>query len=316
MARSFSPALDRRALLGAGLSLALVGPAAARNGFFASRRLKVGLQLYTLGPAVARDLEGTLKRVAEIGFGEVELAGYNGRKPEELRAAADKAGLKITSVHVAAGGLGGPNLDWDPARLAADFKVLGATEAVVPMIAIPPGAKPNPGEDFGAFVVRLTSERGAEFWKALARRLNDRGAALKAAGVNLGYHNHNFEFAPVAGTTGWDILVGETDPRLVSLELDVGWVAAAGLDPVATVRKLSGRVTKMHVKDILPSTKTNFVMKQDPTEVGFGTIDWKRLLPAAYKAGVRHFYVEQEPPFRFERLESVAKSYAFLTQKV
>ena len=93
-------------------------------------------------------------------------------------------------------------------------------------------------------------------------------------------------------------------------------IAAAGLNPVAEVKKLSGRVTKMHMKDLLATTKPNFTLTMDPTEVGYGVIDWKRLLPAAYKAGVRNFYVEQEAPFKFDRIEAIARSYAYLSTQV
>lgn len=311
--------LHRRAFLGAGASLALAGGAfAAPKGFFARRRLPIGLQLYTLGSGVGSDLEATLLRVGAIGYGEVELPSYHGRKPAELRAAADKAKVKITSLHIPTKGAGStPGLDWEAARLAADLRILGAEGVVVPMAPMPAGGgRPNKGEDSGAFMARIFTSQGPDYWKGLAELLNTRGAALAAEGVKLGYHNHNVEFAPVGETTGWDILVRETDPKLVSFELDVGWVAAAGLDPVAMLRRLSGRVTKLHVKDCLPTTQPNFALKMDPTEIGSGVIDWKRLLPAAYKAGVRHFYVEQEPPFKFERIVSVAKNYAFLSTQV
>jgi len=299
--------------------MALAGQAfAAPKGFFARRGLPIGLQLYTLGGVVGSDLEATMLRVGAIGYREVELPSYLGHKPAELRAVADKAGVKITSLHIGAKSMGGsPGLDWEPARLAADLKILGADSVVVPIAPMPAGGgRPNPGEEGGAFMSRVISSQGPDYWKGIAALLNERGAALAAEGLKLGYHNHNIEFAPLGGTTGWDILVKETNPKFVSFELDVGWVAAAGLDPVAMLRRLSGRVTKLHVKDLLATTQPNFALKMDPTEVGSGTIDWKRLLPAAYRAGVRHFYVEQEPPFKFDRLVSVAKNYAYLSTQV
>ena len=113
-------------------------------------------------------------------------------------------------------------------------------------------------------------------------------------------------------TTGWDILASRTDPALVFFEVDTGWVSAAGLDPAPFLRRHRGRVRWLHVKDVRPTTQANFALAMDPTEVGSGRIDWKRVLPAAAAAGVRHFYVEQEPPFTIPRIDAAAKSYGFL----
>lgn len=105
----------------------------------------------------------------------------------------------------------------------------------------------------------------------------------------------------------------ETDPRLVEFEVDTGWVATAGLDPVSFLHGLRGRATQLHVKDGAVGNTTNFVLEMKPAEVGSGTLDWARILPAARTAGVRHFYVEQEPPFTMPRIEATRKSYAFLS---
>jgi sugar phosphate isomerase/epimerase len=156
----------------------------------------------------------------------------------------------------------------------------------------------------------------ADDWKWNADFLNEKAAVLKKAGIVAGYHNHNFEFAPLGNTTGMDILLKGTDPSLVTFEMDVGWVTAAGHDPFAMLKAHPGRFTQMHVKDIKATTKANFELKQDPTEVGSGMIDWKKLLPAAYAAGVRGFYYEQEPPFAHARLESAKISYDYLAKVV
>ena len=111
-----------------------------------------------------------------------------------------------------------------------------------------------------------------------------------------------------------EILLKGTDPKLVTFELDAGWVTAAGHDPIALMKAHPGRFTQMHVKDIKPTTKANFELRQDPTEVGGGMIDWKKLLPAAYAAGIRGFYYEQEPPFAHARLESARISFEYLAK--
>jgi sugar phosphate isomerase/epimerase len=120
------------------------------------------------------------------------------------------------------------------------------------------------------------------------------------------------EFAPVGGSSGLEILLKNTDPDFVTFELDVGWVAAAGVDPAAVFAKHKGRFSLMHVKDIKADTKPNFTLQMDPTEVGSGKLPWKTLLPAAYAAGVRGFYVEQEPPFARPRIEAAKISHDYL----
>jgi sugar phosphate isomerase/epimerase len=144
--------------------------------------------------------------------------------------------------------------------------------------------------------------------------LNERGAALQREGLSLSYHNHDLEFIPVAGTRGWDVLMAELDPQLVSFELDVAWLVAGGQDPVAFVKGLAGRVRLLHVKDLQAPREPREALKMESTEVGSGVIDWNRLLPAAHRAGVRHFYVEQEPPFKIDRFDAVARSFAFLSR--
>ena len=298
--------MSRRAVLAgslAGLSSMAAAKAAAAP-FFKRTGLSLGLQLYTLGGDLAADLDGQLGKVAAAGYRTVELAGYLGRTPAELKAALDKAGLAATSSHVQAtsspaqGGLA------DVDRVIAEAKVLGVKHIVLPLFPIPDRIKPAAGEDRRAYLARLGTSVTADDWKATAALLNAKAAPLKAAGLTLGYHNHNVEFAPVAGgTTGMAILLKEADPAL-QFEMDAGWVVAAGQDPFALLKAHPKRFRQMHVKDVKASTKPNFALQQDPTEVGTGIIDWKRLLPAAHAAGVEGFFVEQEPPFTRPRIEA------------
>lgn len=307
--------LSRRGLLGAGAALfggSLTGAAnAAAQPFFARRKLPVGIQLYSLGPDLAKDLDAQLATVAKIGFRSVELAGYLGRTPAELRAAFDKAGLVCPSAHISPKGPGG--FSGDLAKLADEMRAIGVKTVIMPIFYIPDRL----GNDLRVAGVQMT----ADDWKWNADFLNEKAAVLKKAGLAVGYHNHNFEFAPLkdakgADTHGMEILLKGTDPSLVTFEMDAGWVTAAGQDPFALLKAHPGRFTQMHVKDIKATTKANFELKQDPTEVGGGMIDWKRLLPAAYAAGVRGFYYEQEPPFAHPRLESARISYEYLAKVV
>jgi len=307
--------LSRRGLLGGGAALLAAtltgGASAAAASFFQRHKLPIGVQLYSLGPDLAKELDTQLATVAQIGFRSVELAGYLGRTPAELRAAFDKAGLVCHSAHIAPKGPDG--FSGDLAKLADELHVIGVKTAIMPILNIP--------DRLSADLRQAGPQMTADDWKWNADFLNQKAAALKNAGLAVGYHNHNFEFAPLkdakgGDTHGMDILLNGTDPSLVTFEMDAGWVTAAGHDPKALLKAHPGRFTHMHVKDIKASTKTNFELKQDPTEVGSGMIDWKALLPAAYAAGVRGFYYEQEPPFAHPRLESARISYDYLSKVV
>jgi sugar phosphate isomerase/epimerase len=316
--------MSRRGLIGAGLAAGAIGVAATaraaspKEPFFKGNNLPVGLQLYTLGADLAADLDGMLGQVAKIGYRTVETAGYVGRTPQELRAAFDKAGLQCTSAHVPATAASGQPSWANLEKVIADAQVIGFSHVVLPMFEVPKriSSVRLEGESTADSRERMVKSLTTDDWKATADLLNTKGKALKAAGLTAGYHNHNVEFAPVAGTTGLEILLKGTDPALVSFEMDVGWVVAAGHDPFALLKAHSGRFKQMHVKDVKATTKTNFAFRQDPTEVGSGIIDWKKLLPAAYAEGVRGFFVEQEPPFERPRIEAAKICFDYLNAVV
>ncbi len=289
--------------------------AAPKKSFFSRVGLPIGLQLYTLGDEVARDLDATFAKVAALGYRDIELPQLYGRTPADIRAAADRAGLAITSLHLALSTKGftsGLSLASDSAQIADSLGALGATWGVAPIMLFPDNWKAAPGETFQAAIGRAMVASGPDIWKRTAALLNEKAAVLKPLGIRTGYHNHNLEFAPLGKTTGWEILLAETDPALISLEVDIGWVAAAGLDPVAFLERHRGRVSHLHVKDLKPGKPANFALSMDPSEVGAGKQDWARILPAALKAGARHFYVEQEPPFAIPRMEAIKRSHDFL----
>ncbi|MDZ4375515.1 MAG: sugar phosphate isomerase/epimerase [Phenylobacterium sp.] len=309
---------SRRGFLAGAAAVAGLGvtsSAAAAQPFFQRVGLPIGIQLYSLGPDAAKDLDATLAAVAAIGYRTVELAGFMGRKPADVRAALDRAGLKCGSAHVQARALGPDGgFDGDLAALAEGLAVVGATHAVMPSPRIPDrlAGRPAEGESMGAFYRRVTGALTLHDWQMNAAFLNEKGAVLKKSGIRIGYHNHNFEFRPLGQTTGMEILLKETDPDIVTFEIDVGWVSAAGGDPVALMQAHKDRFTMMHVKDLKAGTEPNFALSMQPTEVGSGRLDWKRLLPAAYAAGVRGFYVEQEPPFERPRIEAAKICHDYL----
>jgi sugar phosphate isomerase/epimerase len=308
----------KAAAAGLGLAVpALRALATESPPFFKRHHLPLGLQLYTVGAQARKDLNGTLAKVAAAGYQTVELAGLYGNSPQAMRAAADKVGLKYTSIHLPTQAQGGePGLDQPPEQLAAAMQVLGLSDVVLPMFIMPshlPKPDARNGGDFGKYLDQVGPQITADDWKATATYLNDKAAALQKVGLRLSYHNHNLDFRPIGNTYGLEILLQETDPQRVHFEMDVGWVAAGGADPLKILEHHKGRFKMMHVKDLMATTKTNYAMQQDPAEVGNGMLPWVKLLDVAYATGVRKFFVEQEPPFKHDPLESIAISAKYLS---
>ncbi|MBX9857553.1 MAG: sugar phosphate isomerase/epimerase, partial [Gemmatimonadaceae bacterium] len=127
-------------------------------------------------------------------------------------------------------------------------------------------------------------------WQRLAARLNTAGEKARAAGLEFGYHNHDYEFAAVDGTTGYDVLTSETDASLVKLELDLYWAVKAGQDPMALMNRFAGRVVAVHVKDAGPPPERVML------DVGKGTIDFKSLIATGRRQGLRHWFIEHDNP--------------------
>lgn len=312
---------DRRSLLvllgAAGAAAALPAGAGAAKPLFRRAGKPLGIQLYAMGDIARTDLRGTLRRLAAIGYGDFELPGFYGRSPADLRADADAAGVRFGSIHLGLPPLvpkGEISLMSSPQELADALGALGVSKAVLPMPPLPEHFTNSAGGDWRAALSQAIAAGGPDLWKRLADLLNARAAALKPFGIALGYHNHNLEFRPIGPTNGWTILTGALDPSLVFIELDLGWVAAAGVDPATELRRLTGRVQMVHVKDLKASTPVNYAMQQDPAEVGAGRLDWRTILPACRAAGVEHYYVEQEPPYVRDRFASMQLSHDFLAR--
>ncbi len=317
-------AMGRRTILKAAVALGIAVPgvralASEPAPFFARHRLPLGLQLYTVGSAASKDLSGTLAKVAAAGYQTVELAGLYGNSPQVVRKAADAVGLKYTSLHLPPQSQNGePGFDQPPEQLASTMQVLGLTDVVLPMFLTPthlpkPDFKPGTVGGFESYMDKVGPQITADDWKATAVFLNEKAAALQKVGLGVSYHNHNVEFRPIGESCGLEILLNETDPALVHFEMDVGWVAAGGVDPIRILEHREGRFRMMHVKDLMATTQTNYAMRQDPAEVGNGKLPWHRILDVAYAAGVRKFFVEQEPPFTRDPLESIAISAKYLS---
>lgn len=219
---------------------------------------KISIQLYTLRDQLQEDLEGTVESLADIGYRRVEHAGFVGRNVKEFKAALDAVGIRATSGHVA---IPQP-FDADTwAASLRDARTLGSRYIVNPVYGI----------NFGTGAV----VRDRATWTAFARDLNRAGRMAKKAGIRLGYHNHNWEFFSLLdepGTTGYDVLLEETDPRYVHLEMDLFWVTRGARDPVDLVKRLGRRVRQYHVKDL--DQAGSFA------DLGEGLIDFRRIFRA------------------------------------
>jgi sugar phosphate isomerase/epimerase len=227
---------------------------------------QIALQMYTVREAAQQDMLGTLRRVGAMGYPAVEFAGYGGVPTAEIRALLDSLGMQTAGVHVPLA-----DLQNKPEQVFADLHTLGCTYAVVPWVS----------EEY----------RGSDAAvQQLAGILNDLGARCHAAGLQLGYHNHNFEFAAGEGPTMWERLTAATDPRLVALELDLYWAAFAGADPLALIAQYAPRLALLHVKDMAADAT------RADTPVGTGTLPWPEILAAGDAAGVSWYIVEQDHP--------------------
>lgn len=313
---SRTAAWTRRRLIG---SVGLVGAAALAAGKAPPRPRALGLQLYTLGDAPKVDFEGVLRQVAQIGYQTVELPGDYGRTPAELRRALDAAGLRCPAIHVVPQAMSGAwDLEGDMGVLADKVRTLGARRAVVAIAPLPERVRqvlfhpPEGGHDMKALDA-LFSSLTTDDWKRAAALLNARATRLARSGVGLAYHNHAFEFAPLAGGgTGYDLLISETDPALVSFEVDVGWVAAAGQDVARLVNRLGRRVSMMHLKEA--AGVSPHLMEMTPADVGAGIVPWKTLADLIRRFDIEGLFVEQEPPFPGAPIASATAAFAYLSR--
>ena len=246
--------------------------------------LPIGLQLYTVGAEMKADLPATLKTVHDIGYREVETAGFAGLSATEFRKRLDDAGLKCVSCHLPLAG-GDWQQQFDSANLLGARYVVAATMS---------------NQKTGKNGADITGPGDRAAFDAMTRDMNSIGAAATKAGLQFAYHNHDFEFKKFGdGQMVFDLLLKQTDKDMVKLEIDCGWMILGGHDPITYMRQHPGRVRMLHIKDFAtatarPSTTTD---GHQGTELGRGFIDYKPVFAAAQRAGVQHYFVEQEPPF-------------------
>jgi sugar phosphate isomerase/epimerase len=271
--------------------------------------LPAGLQLWTLKDVVEKDFDGTLRQVAAIGYEEVELYTFLNRSAASIRKSLDDAGLRCRSAHFSVA-----TLQKDLPGQIAYAKELGLEYMICPFPAVADPARFTPApKNPMEWTLAIWSGMTLDDWRWLADVFNKAGEQTKKAGIQFGYHNHNMEFRAYDGVLAFDELMRRADPDLVKVELDCGWVAAAGHDPAAILAKHPGRFPLLHVKDLKQGAKPSTGLDGAPSgEVGSGAIDWKKVFSAAKAAGVKGYYVEQEAPFARPPLEAIKISYSYL----
>jgi sugar phosphate isomerase/epimerase len=241
----------------------------------------VGLQLYSLRDQFKKDVAGTLDQVRAFGITNVELAGTYGVAPEKFKEQLDARGLKAVSAH----------FSYEQCRdhiedVAREAKLLGVEYA---------GCAWIPHKD--PFDEKTCREAAAVFNRA--------GEALAKHGIKFFYHTHGYEFLPYRDGTLFDLLMAETNPRYVLIEMDVFWVVHPGQDPVKLLEKYGKRFELMHVKDMKRGTPRGFTGHSDVTNnvvLGEGMIDWPSVFRAAKKAGVKWYFIEDESPTSIEQI--------------
>lgn len=296
------------ALLGLPVAASAAGPMFGRRG------LPLGINLYMLAAEYRKDIDATLQAVAQIGYQEVKTS-FDVHPPEKVRAALKRSGLRCSNIIVLPTPLrGGMSLMTDAGTLADAVRTVGSHYLTTSLLLMPQGLqmRPLPGENVPQMLARVSRSITADNWRRNADFLNLKGAEFRRHGLRLAHHNHNAEFAPDGETNGLAILLEHTDSQLVDFEMDAGWVVGAGHDPVELFRAFPGPFRLMHIKDVAASSAINTLMAVTTTDVGSGIIDWKRVLSGGIAAGVRHFAVEQEPPYVLPAIESARNGFNYL----
>lgn len=277
-------------------SLAAAGALLIPTFACSSPKKRIGIQLYTLRETLPKDVKGVIRKVAEAGYKEVETYGYSlqnkfwGLDPKAFKSLLDENGLKAPSGHY--------GMD--------KFFTDGSTEELKSYIE---ASKIVGGEYISVPSLGDALRKDVDGYKKVAAGLNKAAELCKASGLKLTYHNHDFEFQPHGDTTGYQIMLKETDPKLVQFEIDLYWVVRAGHDPIQLFKENPGRFPLWHVKDMDKAKPTI------NTEVGSGSIDFKKIFDNAKIAGLEYPFLEQEN-FSLDPFESIKKSYNYINTEL
>ena len=282
--------------------LILLGALDSKAGVADDRKkFGVGLQLYTIRDAMSADLLGSLKKLSDMGYKTLELAGYaNGKfygySAAEFKKIVSDLGMVVISSHSAVESKG---ITMDTAKLMADaHAALGVKYCVQPWVN--------------------DEDRTIEKYKKMIGDWNKVGKIMKEVGIQFGYHNHNFEFAKVNGVVPYyDIFMPEMDKDLITMELDLFWASKAGQDPIEMFKKYPGRFQLLHFKDMKTKQAPFFdVIKDDICSVGEGVIDFKKILTAKETAGMKYLFVEDDNQGDGKPFEGVETSIRNVTTKI
>jgi sugar phosphate isomerase/epimerase len=284
------------------VGMMLLGSASAKAAAAIDRKsFGVGIQLYTIRDAMAADVRGTLKKVSDMGYKNLELAGYSNGKFYGFSAADFKKivgdlGMVNLSSHSAVESKG---ITIESAKLMADaHAALGVKYCVQPWVN--------------------DEDRTIEKYKKMIGDWNKVGKIMKEVGIQFGYHNHNFEFKKVDGLVPYyDVFMKEMDKDLITMELDLFWASKAGQDPIAMFKKYPGRFQLIHFKDMRTNQPPFFdVIKDDVCNVGDGVIDFKKIWAAKDIAGAKHLFVEDDNQGNGKPFEGIETSINNITTKI
>ncbi|MFT4638168.1 MAG: sugar phosphate isomerase/epimerase [Verrucomicrobiales bacterium] len=257
-------------------------------------RKNIGIQLYTLRNEIAKDTAGTIKAVAEAGYKQGEMYGFP--KCDDMIKAAKDVGLELHSSHFEWDSVVNPEDDTlsDFMKILDKAKEIGLSHLVIPYL-------------------QDTNRKTLDDYKKVAENCNKAAVKAKAAGIQLSYHNHAFEFEPKeGGKTGYEIFVNEFAPEM-QFEIDAFWIKVGGKDPVEVIKSLKGRVSQLHIKDLKAGLKLpHFESLPNDAfqELGDGIIPTEPILVAGKEAGVKICHVEQDQSP--DPLASIRQSMAYL----
>jgi sugar phosphate isomerase/epimerase len=280
-------AISRRSFLTTAALAAAASTIPSHNLYASPLAPLIGLQLFSVREALAKDYPGTLKRVAALGYREVEAAGFYNHSAADVKQMMADAGLHCLSAHYSLADL----LKSTDATIAY-AKAFGLEYIIcsAPWAADPAHLEKYPGGAWQGILHAMTLDD----WKWNADQFNQMGCKMQEAGLKFGYHNHTMEFREEDGGTGYRILLEDTDPRCVTLELDCGWAIAAGQDPAKMLRQYPERFSMLHLKDLKPAPAGAEPSKRVSTEIGLGIVHFRPLFEAAKASDVHHYFVEQE----------------------
>lgn len=264
----------------------------------------LGLQLWTVRNQLEKDAPGTLKALAEMGYQQVELMDV--RQIATLKPIADDLGLAVNSSFFLWTAITG---NWDAVPHETDRNY-----TFEQVLEDAQKAK----LDHLVFGYLMAEERGdIDAYKKRCEQLNRAGEQAKAAGIQLCYHNHSFEFGPIDGQVPYEVMIQELDDELVKFELDIFWASIGGYDPVELTRRLGKRIGLLHLKDKLADTPVIFDESKVPEEafkeLGNGVVNIREVVKIAEQNQVKYCFVEQDQSP--DPMNSVSESLAYMQVK-